>query len=135
MLVVRCARCGRVLYSGERLVRPREVARMHEGRCPRCGRELAGRALGVEVERRAVEVKFTPSERMVRELAEDVPRDRCTWCGSDKWKLKELSIPAVRRGGEVAVYIVVRVCPLCAYRLIDELRAWLDELKRGIYPR
>ena len=78
-----------------------------------------------------VEVRFTPSERMARELAEGLPRDRCTMCGSDRWRLKEIHIPAIRRGDRVDVYIVVNVCPLCAYRLIEELRAWLEELKRG----
>jgi len=46
---VNCDKCGAVLYEGEELKSPEEIIQMHNGRCPKCGRELSLTPIKVEV--------------------------------------------------------------------------------------
>ena len=51
----------------------------------------------------------------------------CAWCGSTRWKVRRIKVPCPLCGVDVEAPI----CPLCAMKLVEELRAWLEELRRG----
>ncbi|MCD6325715.1 hypothetical protein J7L97_05445 [Candidatus Bathyarchaeota archaeon] len=46
---VNCDRCGAVLYEGEELKSPEEILQMHNGKCPKCGRDLSLTPKKIEV--------------------------------------------------------------------------------------
>ncbi|MDH5815574.1 MAG: hypothetical protein QE164_02100 [Candidatus Nezhaarchaeota archaeon] len=47
--IVKCASCGYVLYKGNDLVPPREIAKRFGGKCPKCSSALSQSPLSVEV--------------------------------------------------------------------------------------
>jgi len=40
-MVVKCAGCDEVLYSGPEIIEPREVIERFDGKCPACRRKLS----------------------------------------------------------------------------------------------
>ncbi|MEM0217272.1 MAG: hypothetical protein QXM73_00775 [Candidatus Nezhaarchaeales archaeon] len=47
--IVKCAKCGYVLYKGNDLVQPKEIAKRFGGKCPKCSSLLSQSPLSVEV--------------------------------------------------------------------------------------
>jgi len=52
---VSCDRCGAILYEGEELKSPEEILQMHDGKCPKCGRNLS-------LTPKKIEVKASPNK-------------------------------------------------------------------------
>ncbi|MEM2214107.1 MAG: hypothetical protein QXD66_03610 [Candidatus Nezhaarchaeales archaeon] len=47
--IVKCASCGYVLYKGNDLIQPKEIAKRFSGKCPKCSSLLSQSPLSVEV--------------------------------------------------------------------------------------
>lgn len=48
--IVKCAKCGYILYKGNELVPPREIAKRFGGKCPKCSSTLSQNPLSIEVQ-------------------------------------------------------------------------------------
>jgi len=47
--IIKCAKCGYVLYKGNDLIPPRDVVRKFDGKCPRCSSTLSQNPVSIEV--------------------------------------------------------------------------------------
>jgi ribosomal protein S27AE len=47
--IIKCAKCGYVLYKGNDLIPPRDVIRKFDGKCPRCSSTLSQNPVSIEV--------------------------------------------------------------------------------------
>jgi ribosomal protein S27AE len=47
--IVKCAKCGYVLYKGNDLIPPRDIVKKFNGKCPRCSSTLSQNPLSIEV--------------------------------------------------------------------------------------
>ena len=48
-LLVKCRKCGAVLYEGEDLKTPYEIVGPYDGKCPNCGKKLSNIPKTVEI--------------------------------------------------------------------------------------
>jgi len=47
--IIKCAKCGYVLYKGNDLIPPRDIVKKFNGRCPKCSSALSQNPLSIEV--------------------------------------------------------------------------------------
>lgn len=48
--IVKCSNCGYILYRGNELVQPREIAKRFSGKCPKCSSILSQNPISIEVQ-------------------------------------------------------------------------------------
>lgn len=47
--IIKCSKCGYVLYRGNDLIPPRDIVKKFNGKCPRCSSILSQSPVSIEV--------------------------------------------------------------------------------------